>query len=104
MRRFLALKTITAYDFHELKKDFRLVYSVYYHLYPEQAHASAGPGTFTGAKKLIKEMHQVLLEQKYKSGIKYRTTQITLPEDFRAHMLRFLSTVKFTSRASAHGR
>ncbi len=104
MKRFLALKTITAYDFHELKKDLRLVYSVYYHLYPEEAHASAGPGTFTGAKKLIKRMHQVLLEQKYRRGIKYRTTSLSLPEDFRAHMLRFLGTIKITSRASTHMR
>lgn len=104
MKRFLALKTITAYDFHELKKDFRLVYSVYYHLYPEEARASAGPGTFTGAKKLIKRMHQVLLEQKYRRGIKYRTTSLSLPEDFRAHMLGFLGTIKITSRGSAHGR
>jgi len=103
-KRFLALKTITAYDFHELKKDFRLVYSVYYHLYPEEAQASAGPDTFTSTKKLIKRMHEVLLEQKYKNGIKYRTTPITLPEDFRAHMLRFLGTIKITSWGSAHGR
>lgn len=104
MKRFLALKTITAYDFHELKKDFRLVYSVYYQLYPEAARASTGMDTFTGAKKLIKKMHEVLLEQKYKNGIKYRTTPITLPKDFRAHMLRFLGSLKITSRASTGGR
>jgi len=104
MKRFLALKRITAYDFHELKKDFRLVYSVYYHLYPEEACASTGPRTFTGAKKLIKKMHQVLLEQKYKNGVKYRSTPISLPEDFRAHMLRFLGTIKITSRANTPGR
>jgi hypothetical protein len=104
MKRFLALKRITAYDFHELKKDFRLVYSVYYHLHPEEARASTGPGTFTGAKKSIKRMHQVLLEQKYKNGVKYRTTPISLPEDFRAHMLRFLGTIKITSRTNTHGR
>jgi hypothetical protein len=104
MKRCLALNTITAYDFHELKKDFRLVYSVYYQLYPEAARASTGLDTFTGAKKLIKKMHEVLLEQKYKHGIKYRTTWISLPEDFRAHLLRFLGSLKITSRASTGGR
>lgn len=103
MKRLLALKTITAYDFHELKKDFRLIYSVYYQLFPDQARASTGAGTFTGTKKVIKRMHEVLLEQKYKQGIKYRTTPIRLPKDFRAHLLRFLSTIKITSRASARG-
>lgn len=104
MQRLLAAHTITAYEFHELKKDFRLVYSVYYHLYPEEARASAGPDTFTGAKKLVKRMHQVLLEQKYKHGMKYRTTPIRLPEDFRAHLLRFLGTIKITTRTNACSR
>jgi hypothetical protein len=104
IKRLLARKRLTAYDFHEVKKDFRLIHTVFLSLCPEQAQLTAGQDAFWGAKKLIKKMHQVLLEQKYKSAIKYRTTVIRLPEECRAHLLRVLDAIKVAGRRAGFGR
>ena len=42
-------------------------------------------------------MHQVLLERKYTNQLKFRTTLINLPDQFRARLLRFLGTIKITT-------
>lgn len=97
MQALLKRKSVTAHEFHDFKKDFRLIYTVYYTLNPDEARWSAEQNTFTTAKKLIKRMHQVLLEHKYKHGLKYRATLVTLPKKFRVHLLDLLSTIKVTS-------
>jgi len=97
MQALLKHKTFTAHEFHGFKKDFRLIYTVYYSLNPEAARRPADQNTLTAAKKLIKRMHQVLLEHKYKHGLRYRATLVTLPKKFRAHLLHLLATIKITS-------
>ena len=99
MRRLLTRERLTAYDFHEVKKDFRLIHTVFLCLCPEEAQLPTGQDAFWGTKKLIKKMHQVLLEQKYKSAIKYRDTVIRLPEECRAHLLLVLDAIRVAGRA-----
>ena len=98
MKQLLARKDLTAHDFHQVKKDLRLVHSVYFCLHPEPARSSAAGLAFSATKKIIKLMHHVLLEEKYKRQLKYRATVITLPEEFRHHVLLLLAKIRVTGR------
>jgi hypothetical protein len=97
MKKFLARTSLTANEFHQFKKDFRLVYAIYYSLNRKEALLPTSANALLVAKKVIKRMHQVLLEQKYEYGLKYRETAISLQTKFRQHLLRCLGAIKVTS-------
>jgi hypothetical protein len=97
MKRLLERRTLTAFDFHNVKKSFRLVYTVYFCLYPKEARLPAKRNALSAVKRLIKKMHQRLLEEKYRRGLKYRTTLVSLPEAFRTHLLSALATITITA-------
>jgi hypothetical protein len=99
MQQLLGRKNLTARDFHQIKKDFRLVFSVYYCLNPRLARLPPKRNVFLTTKRLIKKMNRLLLEQKYWQNFKYRQAIITLPVAFRSFLSRFLSAVNITTRA-----
>lgn len=96
MQRVLARNKITALEFHQFKKDFRLVFSVYAEIHPRRGRLPAG-NVLVARKKLVKKMHQALLTTKYRQELKYRKVLITLPEQFRSDFLRLLAAIKIES-------
>lgn len=99
MQQLLGHENISGYDFHQIKKDFRLVFSVYYYLHLKPMGITADESAFCATKKIIKKLHLVLVEKKYKNNFKYRDGQLTLPEEFRRHLTQFLHVIRITTEA-----
>jgi hypothetical protein len=89
---------VSAHDFHQFKKDFRLLFSVYGYLHPQPDRVKPKQDAFSATRQAVKQMHQVLLEGKYLRALRYREFRITLPEEFQIHTLRLLRAVKLTTR------
>jgi hypothetical protein len=85
---------MTGFEFHQIKKDFRLLFSVYYFLYPKEARLPEKRNVFLATKTVIKKMHLVLLQSKYAEGFKYRKMLVAIPLEFRTHVLRFINSIQ----------
>lgn len=101
MKESLAREKMTGFEFHQIKKDFRLLFSVFYFLYPKAARLPEKRNAFLATKTVIKKMHLVLLQNKYAEGFKYRKMLVTVPLEFRTHVLRFISAIQILTLAPA---
>jgi hypothetical protein len=98
MLQLLDRTQMTAHDFHQVKKDFRLIFSVYFYLHPRAAQAPLRRNAFVAAKMAIKKMNRVLLADKYRRAVKYRDIMIVLPSEFRMRVWRFINSIKITAQ------
>jgi hypothetical protein len=98
IKQRLVYSQMTGKEFHGLKKDFRLLFTVYYSLEPEKAQLPVQENPFLAIKQTIKKMHQLLLERKVKEGLKYRSALLTLPEEFAITLKLFVGSIRVRVR------
>jgi hypothetical protein len=94
IKRRLVYSRMTAKEFHGLKKDFRLLFTVYYSLELEKAQLPVQENPFLAIKQTIKKMHRLLLKRKVEQGLKYRRTLLTVPDEFAVTLRLFVSSIR----------